>query len=57
MGPLDGCKLKIVFVICKEAVNLMKQQKYGRIVNVSSIAGRNKSIVSGVHTPLVNMEL
>ena len=41
--------LKSFFVICKEAVNLMKQQKYGRIVNVSSIAGRNKSIVSGVH--------
>jgi NAD(P)-dependent dehydrogenase (short-subunit alcohol dehydrogenase family) len=41
--------LKSFFVICKEAVNLMKRQKYGRIVNVSSIAGRNKSIVSGVH--------
>ena len=27
----------------------MKKQNYGRIVNVSSIAGRNKSIVSGVH--------
>ena len=27
----------------------MKRQNYGRIVNVSSIAGRNKSIVSGVH--------
>jgi len=41
--------LKSFFVICKEAVNLMKRQNYGRIVNVSSIAGRNKSIVSGVH--------
>lgn len=41
--------LKSFFVICKEAVNLMKKQNYGRIVNVSSIAGRNKSIVSGVH--------
>tara|TARA_R100000315_G_C5226006_1_gene137063 strand:- start:1001 stop:1363 length:363 start_codon:yes stop_codon:yes gene_type:complete len=27
----------------------MKKHGYGRIVNVSSIAGRNKSIVSGVH--------
>tara|TARA_B000000557_G_C20707929_1_gene414576 strand:- start:34 stop:747 length:714 start_codon:yes stop_codon:yes gene_type:complete len=41
--------LKSFFVICKEAVNLMKTQNYGRIVNVSSIAGRSKSIVSGVH--------
>ena len=41
--------LKSFFVICREAVNLMKKQNYGRIVNVSSIAGRNKSIVSGVH--------
>lgn len=41
--------LKSFFVICKEAVSLMKKQNYGRIVNVSSIAGRNKSIVSGVH--------
>ena len=46
---LMNVNLKSFFVICKEAVNLMKQQKYGRIVNVSSIAGRNKSIVSGVH--------
>ena len=27
----------------------MKVQKYGKIVNVSSIAGRHRSIVSGVH--------
>ena len=46
---LMDVNLKSFFVICKEAVNLMKQQKYGRIVNVSSNAGRNKSIVSGVH--------
>jgi len=41
--------LKSFFVICRESVRLMKKQNYGRIVNVSSIAGRNKSIVSGVH--------
>jgi 3-oxoacyl-[acyl-carrier protein] reductase len=41
--------LRSFFVICKESVRLMKKQNYGRIVNVSSIAGRNKSIVSGVH--------
>ena len=27
----------------------MKKQKYGRIVNVSSIAGRHRSLVSGIH--------
>ena len=27
----------------------MSKKHYGRIVNVSSIAGRNRSIVSGVH--------
>ena len=41
--------LRSFFTICKQAVALMKKQNYGRIVNVSSIAGRNKSIVSGVH--------
>jgi 3-oxoacyl-[acyl-carrier protein] reductase len=41
--------LRSFFAICRQAVILMKKQNYGRIVNVSSIAGRNKSIVSGVH--------
>ena len=41
--------LKSFFLICKLAVQKMKEQRFGRIVNVSSIAGRNKSIVSGVH--------
>ena len=27
----------------------MKQNKSGKIVNVSSIAGRHRSLVSGVH--------
>tara|TARA_Y100000766_G_C18917304_1_gene613004 strand:- start:5614 stop:6285 length:672 start_codon:yes stop_codon:yes gene_type:complete len=35
------------FYIIKKSIPLMKQGS--RIVNVSSIAGRNKSIVSGVH--------
>ena len=46
---LMDINLRSFFVICKESVRLMKKQNYGRIVNVSSIAGRNKSIVSGVH--------
>jgi 3-oxoacyl-[acyl-carrier protein] reductase len=41
--------LKSFFLICKHAVSMMKARKYGRIVNVSSIAGRHKSLVSGVH--------
>ena len=41
--------LRSFFIVCRYAARLMKKQGYGRIVNVSSIAGRNKSIVSGVH--------
>lgn len=41
--------LRSFFIICRYAVRLMKKQGHGRIVNVSSIAGRNKSVVSGVH--------
>ena len=41
--------LRSYFVACKEAINIMSKKHYGRIVNVSSIAGRNRSIVSGVH--------
>jgi len=41
--------LKSFYYTSKLAVEIMKQKNFGRIVNVSSIAGRNKSIVSGVH--------
>ncbi len=41
--------LKSFYLICKYAVEIMKKNGGGRIVNVSSIAGRNKSLVSGVH--------
>jgi NAD(P)-dependent dehydrogenase (short-subunit alcohol dehydrogenase family) len=46
---LMSINLRSFFIICKQSVKLMKPFNYGRIVNVSSIAGRNKSIVSGVH--------
>lgn len=46
---LMDVNLKSFFIICKESINLMKKQNHGRIINVSSIAGRSKSIVSGVH--------
>jgi NAD(P)-dependent dehydrogenase (short-subunit alcohol dehydrogenase family) len=39
--------LRSFYYIIKKSIPLMKNG--GRIVNVSSIAGRNKSIVSGVH--------
>ena len=41
--------LRSFFLTCKYAIEKMVPNSYGRIVNVSSIAGRNKSIVSGVH--------
>ena len=37
------------FSLCKEALVRMKKQKRGKIVNISSIAGRHRSLVSGVH--------
>ncbi len=40
--------LRSFFVICQRATHEMKSTG-GRIVNVSSIAGRSKSVVSGVH--------
>tara|TARA_R110000824_G_scaffold195409_2_gene378174 strand:+ start:17740 stop:18456 length:717 start_codon:yes stop_codon:yes gene_type:complete len=45
---LMNTNLRSFFVICKRAVEEMRP-KGGRIVNVSSIAGRSKSVVSGVH--------
>ena len=39
--------LRSFFLTCKYSIERMS--KGGKIVNISSIAGRNKSIVSGVH--------
>lgn len=41
--------LRSYFLTCKEAIKKMKRSNFGRIVNVSSIAGRHRSIVSGTH--------
>jgi NAD(P)-dependent dehydrogenase (short-subunit alcohol dehydrogenase family) len=41
--------LRATFQICKLALREMKKKNYGKIVNISSIAGRHRSIVSGVH--------
>jgi 3-oxoacyl-[acyl-carrier protein] reductase len=39
--------LKSAFLAIRAAVPVMKRQQYGRIVNVSSFAGRNFSLISG----------
>jgi len=37
------------FLTCKHVLKYMKKNKYGKIVNVSSIAGRFRSKLSGIH--------
>lgn len=37
------------FLCCKYIVPVMKKKKYGKIVNISSIAGRSRSTLSGIH--------
>ena len=41
--------LTSTFLLCRESIIRMKKQSEGKIVIVSSIAGRNRSIVSGAH--------
>ena len=41
--------LSAVFYLCKKAITRMKKQNSGKIINISSIAGRHRSLVSGVH--------
>lgn len=41
--------LRSFYITCKLAIKKMKTNNFGKIVNVSSIAGRNKSVVSGAH--------
>lgn len=41
--------LDAAFLLCKHSLAMMKPRGFGRIVNVSSIAGRHRSVVSGVH--------
>lgn len=37
------------FLLCRAAAPLMRKQQWGRIVNMASLAGRTRSIVSGAH--------
>ncbi len=41
--------LTAAFYLCKMVVPQMKKRRMGKIVNISSIAGRHRSPVSGVH--------
>ena len=41
--------LKAAFLLTREAVIRMKKRNRGKIVHLSSIAGRHRSIVSGMH--------
>ena len=41
--------LSAVFMVCNSVLKSMKLNNYGKIVNVSSIAGKHRSIVSGIH--------
>lgn len=41
--------LSAAFALCRGIIPLMKENRYGRIVNVSSLAGRFKGRLSGPH--------
>ena len=41
--------MSAIFMVCNSALKSMKLNNYGKIVNVSSIAGKHRSIVSGIH--------
>ncbi len=41
--------LSAAFLMSQEAILRMKKKRYGKIVHVSSIAGRHRSLISGVH--------
>jgi 3-oxoacyl-[acyl-carrier protein] reductase len=53
--PLDewlaviNVNLTAPFLLCRAAAPLMRKQQWGRIVNMASLAGRTRSIVSGAH--------
>lgn len=41
--------LKGVFNVCKSVLPIMKENRYGKIVNVSSVAGHFRSLSAGAH--------
>lgn len=48
-NDLFSVNLTACFLLCKAFVPAMKIRKQGKIINVSSIAGRSKSKLAGVH--------
>jgi 3-oxoacyl-[acyl-carrier protein] reductase len=41
--------LKGVFNVCKSVLPIMKKNRYGKIVNISSVAGHFRSLSAGAH--------
>lgn len=46
---IQNVNIKGLFLICRLLVPIMRKAKNGKIIAVSSIAGRNRSRVAGVH--------
>ena len=40
------------FLVSKKAIEIMKPKKYGKIINISSVAARNRSKLAGLHYSL-----
>src|SRR5947207_10635864 len=49
MAPRLEVNLTAPFLLIKAALPAMKAQKYGRVVNISSTAGRMVSTLGGAH--------
>ena len=43
MEPVAGCDVNRPFLLTKHVVPVMKKQKYGRIINISSVHGKTAS--------------
>lgn len=41
--------IKSMFLCCREVIKFMIANKYGKIVNISSLAGRSASVLQGAH--------
>ena len=48
-GRVMDVNLKGAFFLCQAVIPAMKEQRYGRIVNISSIAGEMGALVAGCH--------
>jgi 3-oxoacyl-[acyl-carrier protein] reductase len=48
-GRVMDVNLKGAFFLCQAVIPVMKEQHYGRIVNISSIAGEMGALVAGCH--------